>query len=165
MRAAERGWATRSVEEIHFMLSRRFPEYSEERCPRSYRYSYLDGWLEKETHAGMILGRCFEKPLAACFLDKTAARPCSQEWSSYRDSGWNPTLVRTGIASTIRASAYSSFSPATTALEFAIHNKPCKSSSFNDRCGLITATDIARPVFHILAVNIRQLTVPGLANA
>jgi hypothetical protein len=35
------------------------------RCPRSYRYRYLDGWREKETRAAMAFGRCFEKALAA----------------------------------------------------------------------------------------------------
>ena len=30
------------------------------RCPRSYRYRYLDGWREKETRAAMAFGRCFE---------------------------------------------------------------------------------------------------------
>jgi PD-(D/E)XK nuclease superfamily len=34
------------------------------RCPRSYRYRYLDGWREKETRAALIFGRCFEKALA-----------------------------------------------------------------------------------------------------
>ena len=33
------------------------------RCPRSYRYRYLDGWREKETRAAMVFGRCFEKAL------------------------------------------------------------------------------------------------------
>jgi len=34
------------------------------RCPRSYRYRYLDGWREKETRAAMVFGRCFENALA-----------------------------------------------------------------------------------------------------
>jgi PD-(D/E)XK nuclease superfamily len=33
------------------------------RCPRSYRYRYLDGWREKDTPAVMAFGRCFEKAL------------------------------------------------------------------------------------------------------
>ena len=37
------------------------------RCPRSYRYRYLDGWREKETRAAMVFGRCFEKALGAYF--------------------------------------------------------------------------------------------------
>ena len=37
------------------------------RCPRSYRYRYLDGWREKETRATMIFGRCFEQALEAYF--------------------------------------------------------------------------------------------------
>jgi len=37
------------------------------RCPRSYRYRYLDGWREKETRAAMVFGRCFEAALGAYF--------------------------------------------------------------------------------------------------
>src|SRR5260370_30725085 len=35
------------------------------RCPRSYRYRYLDGWREKETRAAIAFGRCFENPPGA----------------------------------------------------------------------------------------------------
>ena len=37
------------------------------RCPRKYRYRYLDGWREKEDRASMIFARCFENALAAYF--------------------------------------------------------------------------------------------------
>ena len=37
------------------------------RCPRSYRYRYLDGWREKDTRAAMVFGRCFENALGAYF--------------------------------------------------------------------------------------------------
>src|SRR6516165_8523262 len=57
------------------------------RCPRSYRYRYLDGWQEKETRAGMIFGRCFEKALAAFFLGQDCGATLFAEWSSYRDVG------------------------------------------------------------------------------
>src|ERR1700693_4282667 len=45
------------------------------RCPRSYRYRYLDGWQEKETRAAMMFGRSFETALYAYFCreDPTAA--------------------------------------------------------------------------------------------
>ena len=33
------------------------------RCPRSYRYRYLDGWREKDSPGGLLFGRCFEKAL------------------------------------------------------------------------------------------------------
>ena len=33
------------------------------RCPRSYRYRYLDGWREKESRAALCFGRAFEKAL------------------------------------------------------------------------------------------------------
>ena len=40
------------------------------RCPRSYRYRYLDGWREKDTRAAMVFGRCFEKALAPTSYDQ-----------------------------------------------------------------------------------------------
>src|SRR5271156_5491409 len=45
------------------------------RCPRQYRYRYLDGWREKEDKASMMFGRCFENALSAYFTgeDSTAA--------------------------------------------------------------------------------------------
>ena len=49
------------------------------RCPRSYRYRYLDGWQEKEARAAMIFGRCFEKALAAYFCrEDPSCRFCSR---------------------------------------------------------------------------------------
>jgi hypothetical protein len=56
------------------------------RCPRSYRYRYLDGWREKETRAGMIFGRCFEKALAALFLQEDCAATLFREWGAFRDA-------------------------------------------------------------------------------
>jgi hypothetical protein len=38
------------------------------RCPRSYRYRYLDGWREKETRAAMAFGRCCAGFLAGAQL-------------------------------------------------------------------------------------------------
>ena len=35
------------------------------RCPRSYRYRYLDGWKEKDSRATLLFGRCFEQALGA----------------------------------------------------------------------------------------------------
>ena len=29
------------------------------RCPRSYRYRYLDGWREKDNRPALLFGRCF----------------------------------------------------------------------------------------------------------
>jgi len=56
------------------------------RCPRSYRYRYLEGWREKETWAGMVFGRCFEKALAALFLQEDCAATLFREWGAYRDA-------------------------------------------------------------------------------
>ena len=57
------------------------------RCPRSYRYRYLDGWQEKESRAAMIFGRCFEKALAASFLGQDCGAVLFDEWNLHRDSG------------------------------------------------------------------------------
>lgn len=56
------------------------------RCPRSYRYRYLDGWRGKETRAAMVFGRCFEKALAALFRQEDPGAAFVQEWSVFRDA-------------------------------------------------------------------------------
>jgi len=56
------------------------------RCPRSYRYRYLDGWQEKETRAPLLFGRCFEKALAAFFLREDSAAVLFKEWGAHQDA-------------------------------------------------------------------------------
>jgi hypothetical protein len=56
------------------------------RCPRLYRYKYLDGWLEKDTRASMIFGRCFEMAVGAYFRMEDATCVFFQEWDRYRDA-------------------------------------------------------------------------------
>jgi len=56
------------------------------RCPRSYRYRYLEGWREKETRASLLFGRCFETALAAFFQHRDSAVVLFQEWGAYRDT-------------------------------------------------------------------------------
>src|SRR5712692_10281146 len=55
------------------------------RCPRSYRYRYLDGWQEKETRAAMAFGRCFEKALGAYFCGEDCSAALFKEWDEFRD--------------------------------------------------------------------------------
>ena len=55
------------------------------RCPRSYRYRYLDGWREKETRASLCFGRSFEKALAAFFEGDDPGAVLFKEWGAYRD--------------------------------------------------------------------------------
>src|ERR1700676_3202832 len=55
------------------------------RCPRSYRYRYLDGWREKETRAAMAFGRCFENALGAYFRKEDCGAALFSEWEAYRD--------------------------------------------------------------------------------
>jgi hypothetical protein len=56
------------------------------RCPRSYRYRYLDGWREKETRAAMAFGRCFENALGAYFREEDCSAALFKEWAVYRDA-------------------------------------------------------------------------------
>jgi PD-(D/E)XK nuclease superfamily len=56
------------------------------RCPRSYRYRYLDGWREKDTRAAMIFGRCFEQALAAYFCREDSEAVLFRDWGTYREA-------------------------------------------------------------------------------
>jgi PD-(D/E)XK nuclease superfamily len=56
------------------------------RCPRSYRYRYLDGWREKDTRAAMVFGRCFETALRAYFRGDDSTAVLFKEWGAFRDS-------------------------------------------------------------------------------
>ena len=58
------------------------------RCPRSYRYRYLDGWREKETRIGLAFGRCFEKALGALFHQEDPGAAFYQEWGVFRDTSF-----------------------------------------------------------------------------
>lgn len=74
------------------------------RCPRSYRYRYLDGWQEKESKASLLFGRCFEKALAAYFLREDSTATLFKEWGIYREAqleyskgdSWD-RMVRQGV--------------------------------------------------------------------
>jgi hypothetical protein len=50
------------------------------RCPRQYRYRYLDGWREREDRASMIFGRCFENALSAYFRREDPTATFFKEW-------------------------------------------------------------------------------------
>src|ERR1700693_3172388 len=56
------------------------------RCPRSYRYRYLDGWREKDTRAAMVFGRCFETALGAYFRREDPSAVLFKEWGAFRDA-------------------------------------------------------------------------------
>src|SRR5579872_815152 len=56
------------------------------RCPRSYRYRYLDGWQEKETKASLLFGRCFEKALGAYFNGEDSTATLFKEWGVWREA-------------------------------------------------------------------------------
>jgi hypothetical protein len=54
------------------------------RCPRSYRYRYLDGWREKENRASLLFGRAFEKALSAYFAGEDSAAALFKEWGAHQ---------------------------------------------------------------------------------
>ena len=56
------------------------------RCPRSYRYRYLDGWRENDSRASLCFGRCFEKALAALFQGEDPGAVLFKEWEAYREA-------------------------------------------------------------------------------
>ena len=56
------------------------------RCPKAYRYRYLDGWREKDTRAAMVFGRCFEKALGAYFKQQDPTEVLFKEWGAFRDA-------------------------------------------------------------------------------
>jgi PD-(D/E)XK nuclease superfamily len=56
------------------------------RCPRSYRYRYLDGWKERDSRATLLFGRCFEQALGAYFRREDSAAALFTEWAKYRDA-------------------------------------------------------------------------------
>src|SRR5690349_1536923 len=56
------------------------------RCPRSYRYRYLDGWREKDTRAAMAFGRSFENALGAYFREEDCGAALFREWGNHRDA-------------------------------------------------------------------------------
>jgi PD-(D/E)XK nuclease superfamily len=56
------------------------------RCPRTYRYHYLDGWRERDTRAAMVFGRCFEKALGAFFEGEDCTAALYKEWGAFRDA-------------------------------------------------------------------------------
>src|ERR1700745_1197229 len=59
------------------------------RCPRSYRYRYLDGWQEKQTRAALAFGRCFETALGAYFREEDCGATLFREWGPYRDTAFD----------------------------------------------------------------------------
>ena len=54
-------------------------------CPRRYRYRYLDGWREKDTHANMLFGRAFEQALAAYFQREDATEVLFRTWAVHQN--------------------------------------------------------------------------------
>ena len=55
------------------------------RCPRRYRFKYLNGWLERENKASISFGRCFEKAIASYFHGDDCAHAFFSEWNGFRD--------------------------------------------------------------------------------
>src|SRR6266571_2353731 len=99
------------------------------RCPRSYRYRYLDGWQEKETRAAMVFGRCFEKALGAYFCQEDSAAVLFKEWDAYRDAPFEYRKGEPGIGSSTKGSICSKHLRGIIAYEFAVRRRIYKSKS------------------------------------
>jgi hypothetical protein len=56
------------------------------RCPRSYRYRYLDGWKEKDSRATLLFGRCFEQALGSYFRGEDSAAALFTEWAKHQQA-------------------------------------------------------------------------------
>ena len=56
------------------------------RCPRSYRYRYLDGWRKKDSRATLLFGRCFEQALASYFRREDSAAALFTEWAKHQEA-------------------------------------------------------------------------------
>ena len=57
------------------------------RCPKAYRYRYLEGWQDKGDRASLVFGRAFEKGLSAFFAGTDSSAAFFDEWSTHRDAG------------------------------------------------------------------------------
>src|SRR5260370_35138655 len=56
------------------------------RCPRSYRYRYLEGWKEKDSRATLLFGRSFEQALGAYFRREDSTAALFSEWTKYQEA-------------------------------------------------------------------------------
>ena len=97
------------------------------RCPRSYRYRYLDGWQEKETRAAMVFGRCFERLWPPCFAKRIAVWHYSRNGALFGMPPLRTKRENLGIACSTKESTCSSGSPSKIACAFEPHSKTCKS--------------------------------------
>jgi PD-(D/E)XK nuclease superfamily len=96
------------------------------RCPRSYRYRYLDGWREKETRAAMVFGRCFEKALGAYFCQEDSSAALFKEGMHTAMVPLNTVKESLGTASSTKASICSKHLHGIIAYAFPVRNRVCK---------------------------------------
>ena len=96
------------------------------RCPKSYRYRYLDGWREKETRAAMAFGRCFERALAAYFSGQDSRLSYSRNGELSGTLRLNTRRENPGIAWFIRESICWSDSLRTIASRFTARSRICR---------------------------------------
>ena len=96
------------------------------RCPRQYRYRYLDGWREKEDKASMMFGRCFENALSAYFAGKTRLPRSSRNGANTRTPPWPMRRTTPGTGSITRAFTCSNGSPRMIAFGSSIRSRICR---------------------------------------
>ena len=100
------------------------------RCPRSYRYRYLDGWREKDNRASLLFGRASRRPWRPSSQARTALRRCSRSGEPTRKRRWSIPRETTGSACFAKGCSCSNGWPKTTASGSASLNATCRSSWF-----------------------------------
>ena len=106
------------------------------RCPRSYRYRYLDGWREKDTRAALVFGRCFEKALGAYFrTTRTARQRCSRNGEPSAMLRLSTGKESLGIGCCIKGFTCSRSSHEMIAFAFRNPKRTCSSRSLQTLAG------------------------------
>ena len=95
------------------------------RCPRQYRYRYLDGWREKEDKASMMFSTCcFENSLAAYFCRGKIRLPRSlRNGANTRTPPWPTRRMTPGTGSITRAFIYSNGLPRMIAFGYDVQKR------------------------------------------
>src|SRR5437660_5458916 len=100
------------------------------RCPRSYRYRYLDGWQEKETRQRWSLAAALKRLSAPTFAKRIALLCFSKNGMLTTMLRLNSARESPGIASSTRESIYSKHLRGILGFELAVRRRICKSNCF-----------------------------------
>jgi len=119
----QRGSCLSTSQRLHYDSYTQISQYL--RCPRSYRYRYLDGWREKETRAPMVFGRSFENALGALFRKEDPGAALFTEWGAYRNAALEYKKGDTWDVSSIKVSICWNDLRKMSEFAFKIHRTTC----------------------------------------